>query len=155
VEEVVGQCTNSLPVRIPVAGGMKVADLLQAVHAASTDAQAHNGLSASRIAELIGCDPNRPLYSSNFIFENVPRAEEGGDDAPIKTVSTKWIDGWHFPLRVFVVPEATTWIRLAYDRSRFSASNIAELAENYRQNIAAIAEQPEAAVSQMLLGDRV
>jgi acyl transferase domain-containing protein len=153
VEEIVGQCTNSLPVRIPVAGNMKVAQLLQAVHVASTEAQAHNALSASQIAELIGYE--HALYSSNFIFENVPRAESDGDDAPIKTVSTKWIDGWHFPLRVFVVPEQTTWIRLAYDRSRFTPSDIAELAENYRQNIAAIADQPEAAVSQMLLGDRV
>ncbi|MBI1890865.1 MAG: SDR family NAD(P)-dependent oxidoreductase [Burkholderiales bacterium] len=153
VEEVVGQCTNSLPVRIPVSGGMTIAQLLQAVHAANADAQAHNGLSASQVAELAGC--NAPLYSSNFIFENVPRAVSGEGDMPIKTLATKWVDGWHFPLRLFVVPEEKTWIRVAFDRNKFSMDDIAELAANYHQNLAAIAEQPDAAVSQMLLGDRV
>jgi NAD(P)-dependent dehydrogenase (short-subunit alcohol dehydrogenase family) len=148
VEEVVGQCTNSLPVRVAVHGGTKASQLAQAVHAANADAQAHNGLAASEIAALAGCEPGRPLYTSNFIYENVPRAVSGEGELPIKTLATSWVDGWHFPLRVFVVPEETTWVRIAFDRSLFPAAEIAALAANYHRNLAAIAEQPEATVAQ-------
>ncbi|MBS0307667.1 MAG: SDR family NAD(P)-dependent oxidoreductase, partial [Proteobacteria bacterium] len=149
VEEIVGQCTNSLPVRVAIADNMKIADLLQAVHVASSDAQTHNGLSASQIAELVGCAPGQSLYSSNVIYENVPRATSGEGDVPIKTIASKWVDGWHFPLRLFIVPEETTWVRLAYDRNKFADVAIAALAESYRRNLAAIAVRPEADLAQI------
>lgn len=155
MEEVVGQCTNSLPVRIPVSDGMSVTSLLQAVHNASSEAQAHNGLSASQIAGLAGCERGQALYASNFIYENVPRAVSGEGDLPIKTIATKWVDGWHFPLRLFVVPDEKTWIRVAFDRNRFEPAAIAGLARNYHRNLAAIAAQPEAMVAQMLSGETV
>lgn len=147
VESVVGQCTNSLPVRISLDDRMTAAQLLQTIHAANGDVQSHNGLSSSQVAELAGLARGTPLYSSNFIFENVPRAASAEGDLPIKTLASKWVDGWHFPLRVFVVPEDTTWIRFAYDPSRFAAGDVAALAARFMRNLAAISAAPGTEIS--------
>ncbi|WP_158592173.1 type I polyketide synthase [Noviherbaspirillum sedimenti] len=93
IAEVVGQCTNSLPVRIPLAAAANVTQLLQAVHEANANAQAHPGLPLARITALL--DEDRPpcLYSSNFIFENIPRAASGEAAMPIRAIAADWVDG--------------------------------------------------------------
>ncbi len=152
IAEVVGQCTNSLPVRIVATTGMSVAQLLQSVHAANAHAQTHNTLSLSHIAALSRLDSGTPLYSSNVIFENIPRSDTEGAAMPIKALSSRWFDGWHFPLRLFVVPEDKTWVRLAYDGKLFAPANIAQLAERYHANLAALIRQTDAPVSSLLGG---
>jgi hypothetical protein len=147
--EVVGQCTNSLPVRISIASDMTAAQLLQTVHAANAQAQLHNLPSLTQIAEAIGHGSHHALYSSNFIYENIPRADSGGIDLPVKTIAATWTDGWQFPLRVFIVPEDKTWVRFAFDRSRFSAVDIDKLAARYRKNLEALTKSIHMPVSQI------
>jgi non-ribosomal peptide synthase protein (TIGR01720 family) len=147
--EVVGQCTNSLPVRISIASDMTAAQLLQTVHAANAQAQLHNLPSLTQIAEAIGHGSRHALYSSNFIYENIPRADSGGIDLPVKTIAATWTDGWQFPLRVFIVPEDKTWVRFAFDRSRFSAVDIDKLAARYRKNLEALTKSIHMPVSQI------
>ncbi|TCS39448.1 acyl transferase domain-containing protein [Paucimonas lemoignei] len=144
ISEVIGQCTNSLPVRMQVTPAASVAELLLAVHEANANAQAHSGLPLARLAALAseagaGQDiAPEELYSSNFIFENIPRAQSGEAALPIRAVASTWADGWHFPLRVFVVPEEQTWVRLAFDRKRFSEEDVARIAGRYHRNLIAI-----------------
>ncbi|CAN5459405.1 hypothetical protein BH11PSE11_BH11PSE11_03490 [soil metagenome] len=151
ITEVVGQCTNSLPVRIQIDGKTSVLQLLQAVHAANANTQSHNLLSLTDVNRLIGRDtgtgPSDRLYSSNFIFENIPMAESGEAAMPIKTIAAQWVDGWQFPLRIFVVPEGKTWVRFAYDANLFSMADVARLADRYQTNLAAIVSSPNATVA--------
>jgi non-ribosomal peptide synthase protein (TIGR01720 family) len=149
IADIVGQCTNSLPIRVPMASGMKVAELLQAVHGANAQAQVHNIASLSQIRKMIGQEAGDNLYSSNLIFENIPRADAEGGDMPIKTISSMWVDGWQFPLRVFVVPEEKTWVRLAFDKSRFAASDIEKLAQRYLNNLNQLAASIHTPISQI------
>ncbi|MGZ5858898.1 MAG: condensation domain-containing protein, partial [Burkholderiaceae bacterium] len=135
ITEIIGQCTNSLPIRVPMSASMTVAQLLQAIHNANAQAQTHNLPSLKQIANAIGHDGNDSLYSSNFIFENIPRADSGEVSLPIKTISAVWTDGWQFPLRVFIVPEEKTWVRFAFDKSRFAIADIDELARRYQKNL--------------------
>lgn len=138
IAEVVGQCTNSLPVRLAVDTASSVTQLLQAVHGANADAQAHSGLPLARITELLEAGQSAPLYASNFIFENIPRAASGEGALPIRSIAADWVDGWHFPLRVFVVPEEQTWVRFAYDNRRFASADVLSLAGRYHRNLAGI-----------------
>jgi non-ribosomal peptide synthase protein (TIGR01720 family) len=147
--EVVGQCTNSLPIRIKMTAGMDIAQLLQVVHGANTDAQEYNLPSLTEIETLIGHNSSSALYSSNFIFENIPRATSDETVMPIKTISALWVDGWQFPLRVFIVPEEKTWIRFAFDKSRFKAADIEHLAQRYQNNLIDITRSIHAPVLQM------
>lgn len=149
IGEIVGQCTNSLPLRVPVLPAASVTELLLAVHEANANAQAHSGLTLARLAVLAGeADTGaaiapEALYSSNFVYENIPRAQSGEGEVPVRAIGASWADGWHFPLRVFVVPEELTWVRLAFDRSRFREHDIEQLTERYRRNLAAIAAAPQ------------
>ena len=89
-------------------------------------------------------------FGVNFIFENIPRASGGEASMPIKGISAVWIDGWQFPLRVFVVPEEKTWVRFAFDSSRMSRADAAQLADSFHRNLIAIAAGANAPVSQLL-----
>jgi NAD(P)-dependent dehydrogenase (short-subunit alcohol dehydrogenase family) len=145
IAEIVGQCTNSLPVRVSLTPAASVAELLLAVHEANANAQVHGNLPLARLATLAseagegGEIAPEALYSSNFIFENIPRAQSGEAALPIRAVAATWADGWHFPLRVFVVPEEQTWVRLAFDRKLFREDDVARLASRYHRNLTAIA----------------
>lgn len=150
IAEVVGQCTNSLPVRIPLAAAANVAQLLQAVHEANANAQAHPGLPLADITGLLGEGKPACLYSSNFIFENIPRAASGEAAMPIRSIAADWVDGWHFPLRVFVVPEEQTWVRFAFDRQQFASEDIARLASRYQRNLASLVERLEQPLAALL-----
>lgn len=141
IAEVVGQCTNSLPVRLAFEADVSVTQLLQAVHGANADAQAHSGLPLARIAGLLESEKAAPLYSSNFIFENIPRAASGEGALPIRSIAADWVDGWHFPLRIFVVPEEQTWVRFAYDNRRYARTDVLGLAGRYHRNLANIVER--------------
>lgn len=147
ITEIVGQCSSTLPVRIPIADNATVTQLLQVVHDANTHAQTHNILSLSEISTLLGLDSNARLYSSNFIFENIPRT--AGSEASANKNSF-WVDGWQFPLRVFVVPEDKTWVRFAYDKSKLTQSDVSKLADNYLKNLETIVASVAAPVSLML-----
>lgn len=159
IGEIIGQCTNSLPVRLAVTPASGVAELLLAVHEANANAQAHSGLPLARLAALaseagegnegVEIAPEA-LYSSNFIFENIPRAQSGESALPIRAVAATWADGWHFPLRVFVVPEEQTWVRLAFDRRHFREEDIAQLADRYHRNLVAIASGYQQSLATLL-----
>jgi hypothetical protein len=156
IAEIIGQCTNSLPVRMPMTPASSVAELLLAVHEANANAQAHSSVPLARLAALAseagagGEIAPESLYSSNFIFENIPRAQSGEAALPIRAVAATWADGWHFPLRVFVVPEEKTWVRLAFDRKRFKEGDVAELAGRYHRNLIAIATGYEKPLAKLL-----
>ncbi|HEY8102377.1 MAG TPA: SDR family NAD(P)-dependent oxidoreductase [Burkholderiaceae bacterium] len=149
ITEIIGQCTNSLPVRVSLASDMTVAQLLQVVHRANAQAQTHNLPSLKQIANAIGHTGNDNLYSSNFIFENIPRADSGGVELPIKTIAALWTDGWQFPLRVFIVPEEKTWVRFAFDKSRFAITDIEKLAQRYQKNLIELTKSIHAPVLQI------
>jgi non-ribosomal peptide synthase protein (TIGR01720 family) len=149
VTEVIGQCTNSLPVRVRMSAEMTVAQLLQMVHAANAQAQSHNLPSLTQIAKAIGLESGSALYSSNFIFENIPRADSNSIGLPIKTIAATWTDGWQFPLRIFIVPEEKTWVRFAFDTSRFSITEIEALCTRYRRNLLNLTKSIQAPVSQI------
>jgi non-ribosomal peptide synthetase component F len=149
ITEVIGQCTNSLPIRVAVSAEMSVAQLLQMVHAANAQAQSHNLPSLTQIAKAIGMENGNALYSSNFIFENIPRADSSSIGLPIKTIAATWTDGWQFPLRVFIVPEDKTWVRFAFDTSRFATPDIEALGQRYRSNLLNLTKSIQAPVSQI------
>ncbi len=149
--EIVGQCTNSLPIRVVINTNATVAQLLRDIHRANADAQTHNFPSLTQIADAVGHGGNNGLYSSNFIFENIPRADAGGIELPVKTIAAVWTDGWQFPLRVFIVPEEKTWVRFAYDKSRFSSAAVDGLAERYQKNLVALTKSIHAPLSQMTI----
>jgi hypothetical protein len=119
------------------------------IHHANTQAQAHNLLSLTQIRDAIGHKDGAGLYSSNFIFENIPRADAGGVELPVKTISSVWTDGWQFPLRVFIVPEDKTWMRFAFDKSQFSMTDIEKLAERYQKNLIGLTKSMDIPVMQM------
>jgi non-ribosomal peptide synthase protein (TIGR01720 family) len=134
IDSIVGQCTNSLPVRMTLETAMRVSDLIQKVHAANHDAQAHNVVSLGDIEQALGMSGGLGrLYSSNIIFESLPslEAEIPEGMALIKVLNSHWTDSWHFPLRLFVVPDKTTWIRLAYDPCQIQEEDIQKLMALY------------------------
>jgi non-ribosomal peptide synthase protein (TIGR01720 family) len=149
ITDIVGQCTNSLPIRVALSSDMTVAQLLQLIHHANAQAQAHNLVSLTQIRDAIGHKGGAGLYSSNFIFENIPRADAGGVELPVKTISSIWTDGWRFPLRVFIVPEDKTWVRFAFDKSQFSMTDIEKLAERYQKNLISLTKSMDIPVTQM------
>ncbi len=168
VTRVIGQCTNSLPLRLSLAdaraGGVSRVQWLQQIHQQNLQLQHNNLLSLSEVKQLAGLSATDPLYQSNVIFENIPMpGDDGpGDDGPEDEGSSDrpqplsvsegyWTDGWQFPLRLFVVPEGEgIWIRLAFDRLELQAEEVESLGARLLQNLQALAADVEGDMAPLL-----
>lgn len=151
VTHVIGQCTNSLPIRLNTTVesllDITVAQWLQEIHQQNLDIQHHNLISPSEVKAIAGLDSSSSIYQSNVIFENIPMpADDGGEaDQPsqvaLKVTEGYWTDGWQFPLRLFVVPEGEDfWVRLAYDSGEIDSAQVAPLAQRLMDNLQKLAE---------------
>ncbi len=147
VAQTIGQCTNSLPLRLNTSAAdvsnTTTAEWLQTIHQENLDIQHHNLISLSEIKALAGLTANDRPYLTNVIFENIPMPADGDSDAedvPLKITDGFWTDGWQFPLRLFVVPEGDgMWVRLAFDSGELDSSKVPALTEQLFVNLEKIA----------------
>jgi hypothetical protein len=132
VSMLVGQCSNSLPLRVRLPDEISN-DWLREIQHENSALRAHGYVGLDEIKAELGAGEGL-LYDTNLIFENVPGGSEFGNNAgglEFAVRSTSWREGWHFPLRVFVFPSDPLAIRLTYDRTRFVDMEIKELARAF------------------------
>jgi aryl carrier-like protein len=119
VGSVVGQFTSVLPLRVRVAGEI-TAGWLQGIQAQNLAMREH--------ALLAPDDLEETAHESLLVFENVPMADPSAAKAAglrFEVRSGAWIEGWHFPLRVFVFPGSEIGVRISYDRARYDDERVA------------------------------
>ncbi|GAA2336138.1 non-ribosomal peptide synthetase [Dactylosporangium salmoneum] len=153
VEDMVGFCINTLPVRVALDPAQPWTGLLDRVQGAAAALLEHQHLPLGDVQRLAGLGE---LFDTLTIFESYPldgdglRAATGagglrmtgvaGDDAP------------HYPLTLAVAPGERLRLGLAYRGDVFPAEFAEELIDRYGALLAELAQAPERPVGRALSG---
>lgn len=119
--DIVGQCSNSLPLRVSL-DEKNIIYWLKTIQEKNILMRENENISIDDIKKFCNLSPETPLYESNIIFENIPMTDLQESDHGI--INSDWIDAWHFPIRLFVFPQKEITIRLAFDNCLFQKDQI-------------------------------
>lgn len=82
IEDVVGPCLTTIPIRARIAQARTVKELLELIHISNRESLAHCTLPLSEIKKVAGFSSGQPLYDALFVYqESVPSRE--GWEAPM------------------------------------------------------------------------
>lgn len=78
IENIVGPCIASLPLRINLNNMVANAEILRSIHASNRAIMEHCSLSLSEIKQLAGLQPTEDLYDVLFVYQESPHSGVSG-----------------------------------------------------------------------------
>lgn len=105
VENVIGPCLTTIPLRARISQARTVKELLESIHMSNRESLAHCTLPLSDIKKVAGYSPSQPLYEALFVFqESIPSRE--GQQAPVTVRQVAHEDYLETKLLVEIEPMA-------------------------------------------------
>jgi len=121
----VGTFSNTLPVRVKIAGSLTVFELLRQIRASEIAVRDYEHTPLTQIQSWSELPPTSPLFESTVVFEHAPL------NSQLKSPYLNWTnrkvhlsEDTNCPLTLYTYAEPALTLRLAYDRGRFGQSNI-------------------------------
>jgi amino acid adenylation domain-containing protein/non-ribosomal peptide synthase protein (TIGR01720 family) len=151
VEELVGLCINTLPMRVRVEPEADLLSWLRELQERQAELRQYEHSSLAEVRAWSEMPPGRPLFESLLVFENypvdVPLRELGGSLAVADVRSIEWTN---YPLTLGVGPGPRLALVLTYDRRRFAAGAVERLLDEYRVLLERIAGDPAVRLNALL-----
>lgn len=69
IEDIIGPCIATLPLRIDITDSLSISDLLQNIHNTTREMLEHCTLSLQEIRRVSGVNPGRPLFDVLFVWQ--------------------------------------------------------------------------------------
>lgn len=139
-QQAVGMFVATAPVRVPMAGAMRIDDGLRGLAAAEQEKLPHEQCGTGQIKAAAHIDGDRDLFHTLFVFENY---ETGSAQAPgqgqrfrIRQDLTEESTG--YPLSIMAIPGDRLQLRLHFDCHHYDAQVAGELLRRYRGLISQI-----------------
>lgn len=146
VERTVGLLINTLPVRVRVPAGLKVADWLRGVHEQLMEHREFEHCSLVDVQRQSQVPAGQRLFHTILMFENFPHRRDARDGLPI-AADQVW-EQTGYPLVLNVGLHDDLRLRLDYQPDRVTADSAERLMAHYRMLLELLATRPDA-----LLGD--
>lgn len=142
----VGLLIHTLPFRVALAGGLSVGDLLRAVSSQWRDLREHEYTPLSLLQELSGGEPGAPLFESLVTFDNgtVATSLQERGPAGLQVSGVQLLGQSHYPLRVAGIFADTLTLKIEFDRSLFTASDIRRKCGHLLRILQEFANRPDA-----------
>jgi amino acid adenylation domain-containing protein len=170
VTERVGMFVNTVPVRVPVDGDMRLGPWLADVQEQLIAGREFEQTPVSAAQRCSGVPMGEPLYETVLGFQNYFRDEpSAARSGPVTVTAVEQQEQTGLPLVVSVAfPPNAVWIRVEYDRSRVDdavaewiadrypalLSEIAAAADDTPLSVLAMAEAPPSAEEDLFAGVR-
>ncbi len=133
MEQRVGLYINTVPVRIRMPTTQSFADWLRRLQAEQFERQAHEWASLAEIQGWLGC--KQPLFDTHFRYQNYPLNEHAlaAHKLDLQLDEVAWVDWWHYPLNLMVIPGERLKIQLTYDTRRHAAAQVQDWLTEYAE----------------------
>ncbi|MGC0153207.1 amino acid adenylation domain-containing protein [Chromobacterium vaccinii] len=149
IAEMIGLFINTLPLRVRLAPGARVAALLAEVQRNQGQIQeyAHNRL--VDVQRWAGGD-HAQLFDSLLVFENYPAdAMLQTDAAGLGFETPRFSEHTNYPLTLAVIPGRELTVKLTFDRARVADERAAALLERLLRVADGIVKAPDAALAEI------
>jgi len=150
-ESMVGLMINTLPVRVPLAGGQPVLDMLADLQARQSSLMPHQHLGLSEVQGLAGPGAT---FDTLVVYENYPTPPDG-PPAPGAISFTRMDahEATNFPLTVGIVPDASLRIVMTHRPDLFDEEEAARVAGWLIRVLEQVADEPTLRVGDIDLLD--
>ncbi len=128
MEQLVGLCINSLPVRAQLDQQQPVVPWLQALQAQQSRCNDFAATPLTAIQQASAIAASQPLFTTLLVFENYPIAdslEQALSDLSIAAAKTT--EQTNLPLTVLALPDAALTLKLSYDQAVYTPERIQQL----------------------------
>ncbi|MGY4712885.1 amino acid adenylation domain-containing protein, partial [Mycolicibacterium sp. CBM1] len=141
-DSMVGLLINTVPLRVSVAPGHTVADLIDLLRDGRSQTIEHEHLGLHEIQRITGL---QQLFDTVFVYENYPTdisLLSGADGLSVTDVTSR--DYYHYPLTIQAVPGSELDLRIQYRTDVFDDDRIAALIGQFERVLATMATDPGA-----------
>jgi amino acid adenylation domain-containing protein len=142
IEFMKGIFLNTLPVRLAVSPGSRVAEWLPEVQGNLLEIRQHEDSPLADIHRAAGLPANQELFDTILVFENYETLL-GKDNDPVRVAELSIDAPSHYPLALLVFPDDPLRCRVIFDSSRFSATDVEQIAECLKSTLASFASDSE------------
>ncbi|MFE7929518.1 amino acid adenylation domain-containing protein [Streptomyces sp. NPDC057456] len=139
VEDGVGLFINTVPVRVRLADGEPLEDLLARVQDEQSALAPHHHLGLPRIHALAG---GTPLFDTSTVFENYPADKDEVRAADVRLSGLEGRDAYHYPMTVMGVPGDRLHLQLRYRPDLFDRDTAERLAAGLRRVLTGLPDRP-------------
>ncbi|WIX90410.1 non-ribosomal peptide synthetase [Amycolatopsis sp. DG1A-15b] len=147
VESMVGMLINTVPTRIRVDGGQRIAGWLRDLQTAQSRSRSHDFVALSTIRSWSDLPAGLPLFESIVVFENYPVDET--NFAAISVSEVQAVDTTNLPLTLTAHVDGRINLKLAYDPMLFDESTVRRMSERLSRLLEEIAAHPDRRVDQL------
>jgi len=136
-ESILGLFINTLPMVVPVAGGMRLDDWLRTIQASGLSLQEHAHVAPADVQRLAG-DASQALFDSIVVFENYPidQVLQGGGSSGLQFAGLQHHEETNYALTLIVTLSDRLSLQLRYRRDG-GADGLAQRALGYAGRIVA------------------
>ncbi|MEU9430327.1 condensation domain-containing protein, partial [Streptomyces sp. NPDC048342] len=152
-DSLVGLFINTLPVRVELAGGSTVAELLATLQARQVSLLGHQHLGLTEIRQLAGPGAE---FDTLVVYENYPRSaaeEPDGPDAVTIRLDGRTRDASHYPLGLIVAPGERMELQLDHRTDLFDRADAERVLAMLHRVLEGFAADPHAPLARIGLLD--
>ncbi|MBP2479340.1 amino acid adenylation domain-containing protein [Crossiella equi] len=139
-EDMIGLFITTLPVRVRLDPGARLADWLRQVQAEQVEAREHEHVSPADLQRWAGLGR---LFDSLLVFENYPGGAEPARRHGLDFADVEAVNSSNFPLKAIVHAGPRLSVRFQYDPALFDARTVEALAERLARLADGVAADPD------------
>ncbi len=133
IEELVGLCINTLPIRVNAKGENTIEFLLKEMNKSSVTVREYEYSSLTDIQKWLKIKNNNELFQTIFVLENYPMKEIANQkDAILKVDGFESHETPHYPLSLTCIPGEELEIKITYDKHYYDEIFVKKLSNHYK-----------------------
>jgi non-ribosomal peptide synthetase component F len=154
VESMVGVFINTLPVRTRISGEAALVPWVKDQQMQQAEVSQHGHVPLAQVQAWSELPRRARLFESILVFENYPDIDAvlGQDGSPdgIQINNVRAFERSNYPITVWVMPGREISLKIGYDAAQLDSEKMAELLDDYRALLAAMATSPQKEVAEVL-----
>ncbi|MCH9649664.1 MAG: amino acid adenylation domain-containing protein [Deltaproteobacteria bacterium] len=147
-DRMVGLFINTLPIRVPLDETATLTDWLVGLQESLAEAWTHSHSSLADVQRYASIPPGEELFESLLVFENFPPSDSYGEDTGLELVDPRFFERTHYPLTLECGVGEHFYLRLLYDKRRFSTRQGDRLLGHFGNLLQGLLEQPTQRLAQ-------
>jgi amino acid adenylation domain-containing protein len=151
VEQMIGQFTNTLPLRVQCEADTPADALVAQLQQRIAEMSQHAWLELPRLREFTALPGNEPFFQILFVFENFP-VNSAASDGGMQLAGVRFAEMTNFPLTVIAAPAGDGYVvRAEYAREAYDEAAAQQLMALYGRVLAGLVRGAAARVGDLPL----
>jgi amino acid adenylation domain-containing protein/non-ribosomal peptide synthase protein (TIGR01720 family)/FkbM family methyltransferase len=146
VEQMIGQFSNTVPLRVRLQPGERVSSLAARVQESQSHLLPHQHVGLAEIQSAAGTGD---LFDTLVVFENYPSLNAARSDSALRVSASLGEDATHYAVSLIVVPGERLHIRLDFDPQRIDRAAAESLVASMTRMLEAAVTTPDARLHQL------